>query len=1851
MKNKLRILTLCLFIIAQFSFLREEVKAVTAYPYPIEFKQPDGSILTILLKGDEKVRWALTSDGYTIIFNSSGTYEYAKLNNYGEMVPSGIKANNFERREVEELNFLIQTPKALFYSETQVSAMKQIWEIYENEAKGAKAFPTTGNRKLICILMNYTDKTFVRTRLEFDNLFNQITYNFDGATGSVKDYFLENSYNQFNLTVTVVGPYTAANNMAYYGANVSGDDVNPRALITEAVNLANSDVNYADFDNDNDGSVDGVYVIYAGYDESAGGPADAIWAHAWSIATVVLDGKSISKYSCSSELRSNSGTGITRIGVVCHEFGHVLGAPDFYDTDYATGGQFSGTGYWDLQASGSWNNSGTTPAHSNGYTKTILYGWATQNLLTQGQDVTLYNAAQNKTSFYRFNTATANEYYLCENRQLVGFDGYLPGHGMIIYHVNATVGTVDINTTHPQKMYPVCASATSQQPTATPSTYGVINGGGCPYPGTASKTSFTDNTTPWARSWASALTNKPVENITEITLNKTITFRFMGGPTCSLPTIQAANFSATAITTNSMTANWTRGDGNTVLVVARATGEVNSDPVIGTSYTASAIFGSGSQIGYGNYVVYKGTGTSVNVTNLASGTVYYYGIYEFNSADNCYKSPGLTGNDTTTYIPVPPVSEFTSNLTTISAGQSIEFTETCTSNPETWSWTFDGGFPSTSTDRTPEVTWVTPGTYTVSLMASNQFGSDTEIKTNYITVNSLISLPPTNPVIIGTGTNSGTYWPLGISTLGAASYRYVRDAAIYTNTEIGGGGQLTKIEWRPGTSRADVRNIQIYVKHTTDATFTANPVGSYTSGATLVYSGPFTPNVAGWFAFNLTDVFIYDGTSNLMVIAMVNTTGSPGSAGSNCYYTTAASKHQQWNGSSAPAGNGTVNGNRPNVRLTFSTPTPPVANFAGLDYILKEDFESGTFPPTGWTINNVDGAGTTWATSTIQNHSFGGGNSARHVYGVAGYNENGYFITPQITSLPAGAVLNFWSYNEWPTYYGTNSVLLSTTTNAPAAFTVNLYQPASVTASWVSTQIDLSAYAGQNIYIAFRYQGNDAHTWYIDDVDVSTYNYTQIDTYEGDPLTIYDMSTGGPFVWEWTNSGATPIVSGTQNVTTTYNVAGLYPVSLKAGNYGGTNTKTVPNFVNVIGRAPIANYYGKGNLKTDAFQPFIPSGGTVTFSNKSTRVPTSWNWSFSNGSPLSSTAQTPPVITYNATGTHDVSLTVSNAFGNNNKTEAYVNVMGTYFVTNLIESDLLTGYGYTAGQLPGHAADAADLSGGEFYKYAEFYDNSYPGIVTAVDIAVRYAQGTGKNINVTVWNGVDGVPGTILGTKTVAISSFTETAWNTVTFDTPINVTGDFFIGYELNYDVGHDFVTHQFRPYMALDRGESATESSAWFMYGSNLASAAWESFDVGFGGFKTALAVHPEFTYASFVPVADFSATPTTLCAGGSTSFTDLSTGSPDSWAWTFPGGTPATSTDQNPTISYATAGTYDVTLTATNASGSDGETKTSYITVNPLPIAPTSVSATLTTICAGSSSILSYTGGSGTTFGWYSASCGGTSVGTGNNLSVTPAITTTYYGRWENGCGNSTCQTVTITVNPLPVAPTSVSATLTTICAGSSTVLSYTGGSGTTFGWYTGSCGGTSVGTGNNLSVTPAITTTYYGRWENACGNSTCQTITITVNPLPVAPTSVSATLTTICSGASTILSYTGGSGTTFGWYTASCGGASVGTGNNLSVSPAVTTTYYGRWENACGNSTCQTITITVNPLPVAPTSVSATLTTICSGASTVLSYTGGSGTTFGWYTASCGGASVGTGNNLSVSPAVTTTYYGRWENACG
>lgn len=516
-----------------------KLSGVPAYPGLVTYTLPDSSVITIQLRGDENFHYAETEDGYTLLKNQDGYYEYAVRDHNNHLTTSGVRAKNLYQRSPSDWQIVSRMQKNMPFSPSQMGVRKQINMTKQTVRK--KSFSTTGNRKLLCILIGFTDRPFTLSKEDFQNLFNQSGYTFDGATGSVRDYYLENSYGQLDLEVDVAGPYVADNSMAYYGGNDASDnDLRPQELAAEAVAKANSHVNYADYDNDGDGQLDGVYIIFAGYGEEAGGPSNAIWSHAWSIYPVVTyDGIQISDYSCSPELRGSSGTRITRIGVICHEFGHVMGAPDFYDIDYSTGGQYHGTGEWDLMAGGSWNNQGASPAHHNPYTKISVYNWAAYTTLTEPTDISMESASSTNSDFYRIDTDTPEEYFLLENRQLSGFDSYLPGHGLIIYHAHADLqySPYEINTTAPQKFYVVCANA-GTNPSSSPASYGEINSGGAPYPGTSAVDSFSSTSLPGMVSWAGTGGSWPITMITENTITGIVSFRLgQGGPAPECQTI------------------------------------------------------------------------------------------------------------------------------------------------------------------------------------------------------------------------------------------------------------------------------------------------------------------------------------------------------------------------------------------------------------------------------------------------------------------------------------------------------------------------------------------------------------------------------------------------------------------------------------------------------------------------------------------------------------------------------------------------------------------------------------------------------------------------------------------------------------------------------------------------------------------------------------------------------------------------------------------------------------------------------------------------------------------------------------------------------------------------------------------------------------------------------------------------------------------------------------------------------------------------------------------------------------------------------------------------------------------
>lgn len=455
--------------------------AVPAAPGAILTTQPDGTPVEIYLHGDEYFSWASSFDGMTLLRDTSGYWTVAKAED-GVAVPS---ATRFSGRSARTL--APHTPAGLPvdhrarvnrpYSRTQID----------------NSFPTTGNRKLLMLLVNFSDTRTTYTQKNFADMMNAEGY---GSIGSFRDYYLEQSYGKLDVETVV----TRWINLPYEKSHYTIDNV--AEIIRYALNDIADEISLGQFDNDGDGTIDGLAIIHQGAGQEASGNALDIWSHSAVVNGIEIDGVKVGRYTIEPEIYARDGR-ISTIGVICHEFGHNLGAPDFYDTDYSgSGGEFPGTGVWDLLGSGAWNgNAGDRPAGINMWQK-IAYGWVTPTQLT---DPCAVNNVRSSTAYadaYRFESGTPGEYFIIENRRRDGnFNSALPSEGLLIYHANdllisKRLDANTLNATMPQAMYTVCAAANADPTSAL--TYGPMEQ--APFTGQNGLDAFNDNTLPSTKS-------------------------------------------------------------------------------------------------------------------------------------------------------------------------------------------------------------------------------------------------------------------------------------------------------------------------------------------------------------------------------------------------------------------------------------------------------------------------------------------------------------------------------------------------------------------------------------------------------------------------------------------------------------------------------------------------------------------------------------------------------------------------------------------------------------------------------------------------------------------------------------------------------------------------------------------------------------------------------------------------------------------------------------------------------------------------------------------------------------------------------------------------------------------------------------------------------------------------------------------------------------------------------------------------------------------------------------------------------------------------------------------------------
>ena len=347
-------------------------------------------------------------------------------------------------------------------------------------------FPTQGDVRSLVILVNFSDVSFTipNARSTFSNMLNLAGYSDYGGTGSARDYFLASSNNLFRPTIDVYGPVTLPHNRAYYGG-ADGDAVK---MVTDACDLLENEIDWTLYDENKDGQVDNIFIYFAGHNEAEGGPEEAVWPHRYYVFTednehtvrYYYKGKDGKKYwlwdyACTSELSGEYGTNICGIGTFCHEFSHVLGLDDHYDTQNS---ENYTVGAWDIMCYGNYNNDGRTPPSFTAFERFML-GWLVPEQLFETKDCVLepietsYKAYLIASKEHNLTAGSPNpiEYWLVENRQRVGWDepkGCLAGTGLLISHIYWNKRRWDNNTPNNAKpfVFDIC-EAWYQNPSTT----------------------------------------------------------------------------------------------------------------------------------------------------------------------------------------------------------------------------------------------------------------------------------------------------------------------------------------------------------------------------------------------------------------------------------------------------------------------------------------------------------------------------------------------------------------------------------------------------------------------------------------------------------------------------------------------------------------------------------------------------------------------------------------------------------------------------------------------------------------------------------------------------------------------------------------------------------------------------------------------------------------------------------------------------------------------------------------------------------------------------------------------------------------------------------------------------------------------------------------------------------------------------------------------------------------------------------------------------------------------------------------------------------------------------------------
>ena len=412
------------------------VTAVKPVDQAFPVKQPDGTTVTLYRHGDGRTDFFTTTDGYMVVRDSTGTLCYAELSD-GKLVATAVVTHDISERTADETMFIeAGALKKADYIKTlnadgEQSSIQRVVTTTASDGMGVYGVSAGGDVESIgeitipVIMIEYTDVTFqdTMTAEKLSRFFNEEGYCEDSnlEKGSVKDYFVAQSRGLFTPSFDVVARVTLSNKRSYYGTDTPSQDYRAWNMVKEAIELAVADgVDFSQYEVD--GVIPNVIVYYAGTGEATGGDDDTIWPHEGTLSGSYrsMGGYSFASYFAGNELYgTETYNWLMGMGVFVHEFGHVLGLPDFYDTQYTYDGDYP-FGYWSVMDMGCYANTAYAPIGYSAYERSFM-GWLQLRELSgeEGEAVTLGdpNDEDSEPAVFFRNPSDDNEYFILENRQ------------------------------------------------------------------------------------------------------------------------------------------------------------------------------------------------------------------------------------------------------------------------------------------------------------------------------------------------------------------------------------------------------------------------------------------------------------------------------------------------------------------------------------------------------------------------------------------------------------------------------------------------------------------------------------------------------------------------------------------------------------------------------------------------------------------------------------------------------------------------------------------------------------------------------------------------------------------------------------------------------------------------------------------------------------------------------------------------------------------------------------------------------------------------------------------------------------------------------------------------------------------------------------------------------------------------------------------------------------------------------------------------------------------------------------------------------------------------------------------